>query len=119
MLKLFLMFLATGIFNLYAQNSEVKVKIDNKEVHAAEEYTFNRDESLKFQAEGLLPKSEVLIKVKKSGVALIKETHLVEKDGTIFEVLDTPDLRMSCACEVFYTTKSGLKETIKFKLHFR
>ncbi len=116
-----LMVLLISFFNMiYAQLSgEVEVKIDGKKITPQEEYIFNIDEPLKFEAEGLKPNSDVEIKIQKMGFPIQKEIYKVGKDGKVFEVLETPDLRMKCKVDVCYFTYSGKQEKYQFRLIFK
>lgn len=104
----------------YGQLSgEVEVKIDGKKITPQEEYEFNIDEPLKFEAEGLKPNSDIEIKIQKMGFPIQKEIYKVGKDGKVFEVLETPELRMKCKVDVCYFTYSGKQEKYQFRLIFK
>jgi hypothetical protein len=115
------MLLLLSMFNLgFSQISgEVGVKIDGKQISPQEEYVFNVDEPLKFEAEGLKPNSEIEIKIHKMGFPIQKEIYKVGKDGKVFEVLETPDFKMKCKVDVCYWTFSGKEEKVQFRLIFK
>ncbi len=113
------MFLSIFQFSFGQVSGEVEVKIDGKKITPQEEYVFNVDEPLKFEAEGLKPNSDVEIKIQKMGLPIQKEIYKVGKDGKVFEVLETPDLRMKCKVDVCYLTHSGKQEKYQFRLIFK
>jgi|YNPMSStandDraft_2_1061718.scaffolds.fasta_scaffold09861_3 hypothetical protein len=104
----------------YSQVSgEVVVKIDGKKIAPQEEYVFNVDEPLKFEAEGLKPNSNIEIKIQKMGFPIQKENYKVGSDGKVFEVLETPEIRMKCKVDVCYWTYTGKEERYQFRLVFK
>lgn len=121
MLKLSFLSLLMGVYQFTeAQLSgEVEVKIDGKKIVPQEEYVFNVDEPLKFEAEGLKPNSDVEIKIQKMGFPIQKEIYKVGKDGKVFEVLETPEVKMKCKVDVCYFTYSGKQEKYQFRLIFK
>lgn len=100
-------------------SGEVEVKIDDKKIFPQEEYVFNVDEPLKFEAQGLKPNSDIEIKIHKMGFPIQKEIYKVGNDGKIFEVLETPDLKMKCKVDVCYFTYTGKEEKYQFRLIFK
>lgn len=115
-----LMLFLIPVCYLQAQLSgEVEVLIDGKKVEPKEEYVFNVDEPLKFEAFGLKPNSDIEIKIQKAGIALQKEKYRVGSDGKVFEVLETPDVKMRCKVDVCYFTHTGKQERYQFRLIFK
>lgn len=100
-------------------SGEVEVLIDGKKIEPKEEYVFNVDEPLKFEAFGLKPNSDIEIKIQKAGIPLQKEAYRVGSDGKVFEVLETPDLKMRCKVDVCYMTHTGKQERYQFRLIFK
>src|SRR5690242_7502740 len=66
------------------------VKIDNRLMKPSEEYIFKCDEPIKFEAFHLKPNSQVVIRVKKLGINIEKETFIVPESGNVFHCLETP-----------------------------
>jgi hypothetical protein len=110
-------FLATGFTS--RAGDEAVVKIDGKQILPDSEITFERDDTVWLEATGIKPNSAIHIKVKKLGIAWVKDDYEVDKTGEVKGVMHIPEERLTVNCFIEYYSADNTFHEVQFKCKTR
>lgn len=98
---------------------EAIVKIDGQEIKPDRELTLKRDDTVYLEATGIKPNSQIHIKVKKLGIAWVKDDYPVDKSGEVKGVMHIPEEKLTVTCFVEYHAADGSFHEVQFKCKTR
>ena len=110
-------FVATGFAS--PSGEEAVVKIDGQEIKPDGELTFKRDDTVYLEATGIKPNSKIHIKVKKLGIAWVKDDYDVDKSGQVKGVMHIPEEKLTVTCFVEYHAADNSFHEVQFKCKTR
>ena len=98
---------------------EAIVKIDGQVVEPDGELTFDRDDTVYLEATGIKPNSKIHIKVKKLGIAWMKDEYPVDKTGEVKGIMHIPEEKLTVNCFIEYHAADGSFHEVQFKCKTR
>ncbi len=114
---LVLFFMLTGFAN--PGKDEAVVKIDGKLVEMNSAIVLERDDTVWLEATGIKPNSKIDIRVRKLGIAWMKDFYEVDESGEVKGVMHIPEEKLTVTCFVEYYAMDNSYHEVKFKFKTR
>lgn len=113
------MFFMLSGFSASPANEEAVVTIDGKRVETDSDIVLERDDTVWLEATGIKPNSKIDIRVRKLGIAWMKDFYEVDESGEVKGVMHIPEEKLTVTCFVEYYSQDNQYHEVKFKFKTR